>query len=481
MEGFDYSTFLSVFTWRYGSKEMRKIFSELEYRRIWRQIWLYLAEAQSQFGLVSEEELADIKKHSSEVDIAKAHEIEKRIRHDLMAELNVFAEQAKVGGGKLHLGATSMDIEDNADILRIKMALDLILTRTVNVLSSISKKIEEYKNLTCMGWTHLQPAEPTTVGYRLSMYAQDLVMDIRLIEFILGNFVKGKGLKGAVGTSASFANLLRDKEGVKELEHYVMNRLGINSFRITSQTYPRKVDLIVLSGLSSIAQTCSKFALDVRILQSPVFGEWSEPTREEQVGSSTMAFKRNPVTCERICSLARYIESLHNIAFQNASLTILERTLDDSASRRIIIPEAFLACEECLILFNKVIRGLRIYPEMVKKNLEKFGPFASTEAIMMRLVKLGEDRQKIHERIRRISMKAWEEVLKGKENPIVRLLSEDDVIGKRLNKDEIERLVNPYSYIGDAKERVEEFLDKDVRPILEMYKDRIRGEVEQVF
>jgi adenylosuccinate lyase len=470
-ENFDYGTFLSPFTWRYGSEEMRELFSELNYRATWRKIWVALAEAQAKYGIVSRKELADLKSKMGRehVDLKRAHEIEERIGHDLMAEIKAYAEQCPVGGGKIHLGATSADVEDNADALRIKTATEITLGRLGACLKSLQKKILQYKNLPCIGWTHLQPAEPTTLGYRFAVYAQDLVSDVHNLENLLKNFVRGKGIKGAVGTSASYQRLLGGKAKPADLERQVMQQLGLQSYPISTQTYPRKLDYLVLSAIAGVSQSVHKFALDLRHLQSPPCGELSEPIKGAQVGSSAMPFKKNPVTAERMCSLARYVASLPRVAWENAAESILERTLDDSANRRIIIPEGFLAVDECLMLYNHVLRGLGIYPEMVKQNLSKYGPFAMTEAVLMKLVELGEDRQKMHERLREISFQAWGAVMAGKKNPIMQLLEKDDVIGSKLNRKKIGELMNPNKYLGDASTRCEQFSRENIRPVISRY------------
>ena len=354
------------------------------------------------------------------MDIGRAHELERKIRHDLMAELRTFSEQTKSGGGKLHLGATSMDIEDNADVLLFGKALGLILTRLVNCLEATKEKIVRYKGTVCMAWTHLQPAEPTTLGYRFANYAQDLLMDIELLEFVRDAVLKGKGMKGAVGTSASFEKLLGSGKNARKLEGRVMKRARTRLLPSLDADLPRKVDLILMSCLASIAASCHKFGLDLRVLQSPTFGELSEPIEEFQVGSSAMPFKKNPVTAERMCSLARLVSAFPSVAFSNAANSILERTLDDSASRRVAIPEAFLAIDECLSIYERLMSGLKVYPAMIEKNLEKFGPFAGTEAVMMKLVEKGGDRQAIHELMRVQSFIAWDEVMKGKPNPLAR-------------------------------------------------------------
>jgi adenylosuccinate lyase len=465
---FDYSTFLSPFTWRYGSPEMREIFSEINYRKTWRKIWVALAEAQSKYGLVTREELADLKSKMGpeHIDLKRAHEIEREIRHDIMAEIKTYAEQCPTGGGKIHLGATSMDIEDNAEVLRIKAALDIILTRLVNCLDSLSKQVTKFKDLPCIGWTHLQPAEPTTLGYRLAGYAQDLALDVCNVENLLRDFVRGKGIKGAVGTSASFQMLLKGKGKASTLEDHVMKKLGLESFPISTQTYPRKLDYLVLAVLAGIAQSLHKFGVDLRHLQSPAYGELSEPIGKARVGSSAMPFKKNPVSAERMCSLARYISTLPEVAWENAAQTILERTLDDSANRRIVLAESFLALDECLMICDQLARGLVVYPVMMKRNLERYAPFAATEAVLMKLVERGEDRQRMHEKLRELSFKAWEKVMAGEQNPLLDLLKKDQTISSKLSDREIDELLDPTKHLGDAGERCEKFVKTAIKPIL---------------
>jgi adenylosuccinate lyase len=475
---YGYDSFLSPFTWRYGSEEMRKLFSERERRATWRRVWLSLAEAEAGMGLISGRELGGIRKSATEVDIAKAHAIEKKIKHDLMAELRVFADQAKEGGGKLHLGATSMDIEDNADVMIFAKALDLVGGRLASCLDAAAAKVREHKGLVCMGWTHLQPAEPTTMGYRFANYAQDLVTDIKLIEVLRKEFVKGKGVKGAVGTSASYTKLLGSAVKAKRLEEEVMSSLGLGYFDVATQTYPRKLDYLILSALSSVAASCAKFGLDLRVLQSPNFGELSEPIEESQVGSSAMPFKRNPVTAERMCSLARVVSVMPLVAFMNASNNILERTLDDSAARRIAIPEAFLAVDECLAIYERLMRGVRVYPVMIRRNLERYGAFAGTEAVMMELASKGEDRQGVHELIRVKSFKAWDSVMKGEPNPLERLLWEDKAISSKLSRKRLKALLDPSTHTGGAEESCDEFLKSVVTPVLAGRKKAASAKVE---
>jgi adenylosuccinate lyase len=439
---------------------MRGIFSEIRRRKLWRRVWLALARAQAKYGLLSEEELKELEAAAEKIDIKRAEEIEREIGHDLMAELRTYAEQCPKAGGKLHAGATSMDIEDNADVLRFRDAVDLLRKRIISCLSLLAQLIQKYKSLVCMGYTHLQPAEPTTLGYRLCVYAQDLVLDLRLLEFVEENFLRGKGMKGAVGTSAGFMELVGGKAW--ELECEVMKELGIKAYPIATQTYPRKLDFVLLSSLSSLAQSLYKFASDLRHLQ--FMGEVLEPMGKKQVGSSAMPFKRNPVLSERICSLCRYVSVLPQVAWENAAQSLLERTLDDSANRRIILPEAFLAMDECLLLLQKVLSGLEVNTQRISDNLRKFAPFAATEVILMELVKKGYSRQEMHERLRKLSMRAWEEIDKGGENPLPKLLREDPIIGKL---DNLEELLRIERYVGDAEQRAESWLKNELLPLLE--------------
>ncbi|MBI2036109.1 adenylosuccinate lyase [Candidatus Microgenomates bacterium] len=475
MSSFDYTTYLSPFTWRYGSDKMRQIWSEIYKRKLWRRVWVALAKAQHEEGLITKTELDDLVKHQNEIDIERAQKIEKDVRHDLMAEVKTYAQQARVGGGKIHLGATSMDIEDNADTVRLLESLIIIEGKLKNLLLAFSKKIDAYKGLPCIGYTHLQPAEPTTVGYRLAFYAQDLLLDKNLLNFVIGQ-MKGKGMKGAVGTAASYTLLLdRNKETlfsrkfenketlfsrklenketlfsrklenrvkVEEMEKKVMSELKIDAATITNQTAPRKFEFFVSCALSSIAQSLYKFAFDLRLMQSPGFGEWQEPFGAKQVGSSAMPFKKNPWKAEQICSLARLVFNLANIARDNSANMLLERTLDDSANRRVFIPEMFLAVDEILESSTKIIEGLVINEKQIQRNLEKFGPAAATEAILMAAVKEGADRQKMHEILRELSMNT--------STPLTKLLLNDKRIMQFLNISDIKKLLDPKNHIGLA-------------------------------
>jgi len=457
-ETYGYDTFLSPFTWRYGSQEMRRLWSEEHKRRLWRRVWVALAEAEHEAGLISEVELDDLRAHQDQVDVARSHEIEAEIGHDKMAEIRAYAEQCPIGGGKIHLGATSADVEDNADILRIKESLYLVRKRLVGLLEAFATQIERYQNLPAMGYTHLLPAEPTTLGYRLCQYAQDLLVDFQSLDNLMNN-LKAKGLKGAVGTSTSYAQLLKDSGmSPAELEQLVMERLELEAIPVSTQVYPRKQDFLVLTTLASIAQSLHRFAFDLRVLHAAPFGELNEPFGARQVGSSAMPFKRNPVTAEKICSLARYLSTLPKVAWDNAAFSLLERTLDDSANRRVILPEAFLALDEMLIAARRIITGLVVHRENIEHNLSTYGVFAATETLLMELVKAGADRQEMHERIRQHTMAAWEAIQRGEENPLIERLSSDDALVAFLPAERVRELLEAVSFVGDAPARCAEFL-----------------------
>lgn len=431
---------------------MRTIWGEVHKRQLWRKIWVALAEAQSQFGLVTPEQVADLKAHADQIDIERALQIEADIKHDLMAEVKTFAEQCSSGGGIIHLGATSMDIEDNADAVRVRESLDLILAAVRSVLASFAAKIEAYADVPTMAFTHLQPAEPTTIGYRLAQYAQDLLLDLDELSHVRRG-LKGKGFKGAVGTSASYIELLGSAAQCAELETRIMIALNLPAFEAATQTYPRKQDWLVLNALAGLAQTLNKFAFDLRVLQSPPIGEWSEPFGAKQVGSSAMPFKRNPINAEKIDSLARYLAQLPRVAWDDAAFSLLERTLDDSANRRVILPEAFLCADELLMTARKLIEGLKIDRSGVERNFQIYAPFAATERLLMALGKAGADRQIMHEVIREHALAAWAEVSAGRANPLIDALCADRTIGQWLDAATVRALLDARGYVGDAPQR----------------------------
>lgn len=432
---------------------MRQIWSEIHKRRLMRQVWLALATAQHTAGVVSAEQLADLERQVDQIDIKRAQEIERETRHDVMAELLTFAEACPIGGGILHLGATSADITDNVDALRIREATQLIEKRLRLLLKSFAVQIADTAHLPVMAYTHIQPAEPTTLGYRLSSYAQDLLADLKEVQSLIIE-IQGKGFKGAVGTQATFQELLADNGlGPADIEAQAMALLELPYYTIATQTYTRRQDLRAINVLAGIAATLHKFGLDFRLIQSPVIGEWSEPFRQKQVGSSAMPFKRNPILTENICSLARYIASLPAVAWSNVSQTILERTLDDSANRRLFLPEGFLALDEMLIKAAKVVEGMELHEGAMARNLAKFGPFSASERVLSALAMAGADRQEAHEWIRQASQRAWEAVDQGGENPLIDLLAADESIKTYLPAAKIRELMDVSTYTGTAGER----------------------------
>jgi len=441
---------------------MRRIWSEAHKRRLWRQVWVALAEAQAEFGLVTAGQAADLRAHAAEVTIDRSLAIESQIQHDVMAEVKAFAEQCPIGGGIIHLGATSTDIEDNADVLRTRQAIDLVLTGLAALLSLLADQIEARADHACMGYTHLQPAEPTTVGYRLAQYGQDLLVDLSELQRVHQG-LKGKGLKGATGTSASYTQLLagstlageQNADRARELESRVMDRLGLQPFPVATQTYPRKQDWLVLNALAGLAGSLYKIAFDLRFLQSPPLGEWSEPFGQHQVGSSAMPFKRNPVRAENIDSLARMLAALPRVAWDNAAHSLLERTLDDKGNRRLILAEAFLLADELLHNARRLLEGLIVRDRAIARNLAVYGTFAATERLLMELVKTGADRQAMHEVIRQHCVSAWESIEQGLSGAevLVHSLATDAAILAVLPAERVESLLQAGAYVGDAPQR----------------------------
>lgn len=445
---------------------MRDLWSEETKRRMWRRLWLSLARAQSEAGLISEVELADLQTHVDAVDLSAAHKIEEEIGHDLMAELRVYASQATRGGGKLHLGATSMDVEDNVDTARIRAALSMLACAIFELLDALADKIEQYADEPCIGYTHLQAAEPTTLGYRMSLWAQDIAFDYQALT-CLAAWLPAKGMRGAVGTSASYAALLEGSDrSPDDVEAQVLRDFGLRAVPVSGQTYPRRLDYIVIAALAAFAASSAKCALDVRLLASSPFGELGEPFGKKQVGSSAMPFKRNPVLCERVCSLARMIAADAQVAWQNAAENALERTLDDSANRRCILPESFLAADEIAALLRRIVTGLRVDQRRMAHNLNKFGPFAGSEAVLMHAVKAGGDRQQIHEVLREASMRAWDAVARGEPNPLPEILAADPGIGRYIHKEKVAALLDPKRHIGMAAQRARGFANglRGLRP-----------------
>ncbi len=446
MNGYD--NYLSPFSWRYGSREMRQIWSEINKRRLWRKIWVTLAEVQAEFGLISVEQVSDLQTKADQIDMSRALEIEGQIHHDLMAELKTFAESAPLGGKALHLGATSADIEDNADVLRTREALQLILDKLKLLLHSFIDAVDKWADLPVMGFTHLQPAEPTTLGYRLAFYVQDLFWDWDELQRVSQN-LRGKGFKGSVGTGAAYGELI-GVENLAEFETRLAFKLELPFFPVTSQVYPRKQDYRVESAVAGLGSSLHKFAFDMRFLQAPTLGELAEPFAAMQVGSSAMPFKRNPINAEKIDSLARSLAQLPRQAWDNAALSGLERTLDDSANRRSFLPESFLIADELIEVAHRIINGLEVDQAAIGRNLSIYGPFAGSERVLMALSKAGADRQAMHERLRELSLEAWKAIQKGIANPLEALISQEAEFLNYLTEDQLHNLLDAGGYIGDA-------------------------------
>ena len=450
---FTHDTYLSPLTWRYGSEAMRSVWSERHKRLLLRRFWVALAAAQHEAGLVSVEQLADLRAHQEEIDLARAAEIEAEIRHDLMAEIRTYAEQCPVGGGVIHLGATSMDALDNVEVMRLREALALLLDELAWLLRVVKEQIERYASGVCMAFTHLQPAEPTTVGYRLAQYGYDLLVDWGEFQRVYEG-ARGKGLRGAVGTSASYTQLLEDSGWTAQrLEQRVLAQLGLEAHPVSTQIYPRKQDWMVLNALAGLAQSIYRLAYDVRLLQAPTIGEWSEPFGAKQVGSSAMPFKRNPIDAENLDSLARELAALPRIAWDNAAHSHLERTLDDSANRRSLLPEAFLLADELVRRAARLLKGLVVREDVIARNVAAYGVFAATERVLMEAVKAGGDRQELHEVIREHSLRAWDAVRQGQPNPLAATLRAEPALTQWLLPGEITSLLDASDYAGDAPQR----------------------------
>lgn len=445
-----YENYQSPFSWRYASQEMRSLWSEHQKRLLWRKIWVALAKVESEFGLFASDLVEELEAKATEIDVETALEIEAQIHHDLMAELKTFAQRCPTAGGILHLGATSMDIEDNVDALRLRSSLDIILVKLRELLLGFVSQVESTIDIPIIAFTHLQPAEPSLLGYRMAFYAQDLLLDWQQISQVREG-IRGKGFKGAVGTAAAYGDLI----GVDRLDVFearLSQELDLKFFEVTHQTYPRKQDLLVLNSLSGLGATLSKFAFDLRLLQSPPLGELSEPFGKDQVGSSAMPFKRNPIQAEKINSLARQLSTYPQIAWQNAANSLLERTLDDSANRRTILPEAFLITDEILRVSYRIIQGLTVNKAAIKRNLEIYAPFAMTERILMLAGKRGADRQLMHEILRQQAISAWSEVQSGRSNPLIENLTKATELLEWISADEIRQLADLNNYTGFARQ-----------------------------
>ncbi|EYE88204.1 adenylosuccinate lyase [Fervidicella metallireducens AeB] len=461
-----HNTYESPLTKRYASKEMSFLFSDDNKFTLWRKLWIALAEAEKELGLnITQEQIDELKNNVSNINYDVAKEREKQTRHDVMSHVYAYGVQCPKAKGIIHLGATSCYVGDNTDAIIMKDALLLIRIKLLHCINNLKEFSLKYKALPTLAFTHLQPAQLTTVGKRATLWLQDLISDLELLNFCIDN-IKLLGVKGTTGTQASFLELFDgDHEKVKRLDEIVCEKMGFKEkyFYVTGQTYPRKQDMFVLNCLSSIAQSAYKFSNDIRILQS--LKEIEEPFEKNQIGSSAMAYKRNPMRSERISALARYvvINSLNPAI--TASTQWFERTLDDSANKRLSIPESFLAIDGILNLYINITSGLVVYPKIIEKHIYEEIPFMATENILMEAVKRGGDRQELHEKIRIHSMEAARMVKEfGAKNDLIDRICNDKDFG--LAKDEILQVLKPENFIGRCKEQVEDFINKIVDPIL---------------
>lgn len=459
------NTYESPFNTRYASSEMQEIFSPDKKFKTWRKLWIALAEAEKELGLnITDEQIEEMKQFKDDINYSVAEAKEKEVRHDVMAHVHAFGEQCPTARGIIHLGATSCYVGDNTDLIIMHDALELIREKLSVVISKLSEFAIEYRSLPTLGFTHYQPAQLVTVGKRATLWIQDLLIDLNDLEYVLFS-MKLLGSKGTTGTQASFMNLFdNDSEKVKKLDKLIAARMGFDDvYAVSGQTYTRKQDSRVLNILSGIAQSASKFSYDMRLLQS--MKEMEEPFEKNQIGSSAMAYKRNPMRAERIDSLARYviIDALNPAV--TASTQWFERTLDDSANKRISVPEAFLAVDAILNIYINITSGLVVYPKVIEKHVLEELPFMATENIMMEAVKRGGDRQELHERIRVHSMEAGKQVkLYGLKNDLAERIAADPLFG--LSLEEILAVMEPSNYIGRAPEQVTEFIEEHVKPRL---------------
>ncbi len=451
---------------RYASKVMSELFSPRRRIQTWRRLWIFLAEAQRELGLpITPEQIQEMQRAVDDIDWERAAEYERRLRHDVMAHVHAFGDRCPLAKGIIHLGATSCYVTDNADLMLMRDALRLLATRLAAVIDSLASFAAEYRDLPCLGFTHFQPAQPTTVGKRACLWAYDFVLDLRELEHRLSE-LRARGVQGTTGTQASFLALFGgDHEKVRRLNELVCEKMGFRqSYALTGQTYSRKIDAQILAVLAQMAASAHKMATDIRLLAHRK--EIEEPFEKEQVGSSAMAYKRNPMRCERICALARFLASLEANGAATHSIQWLERTLDDSANRRLVLPQAFLTADAIAILCQNVVSGLVVYPEVIARHLREELPFMATENILMAAVAAGGDRQDLHERIRRHSHAAAEVVKRyGKPNDLLARLQDDPAFSAVDFTSELD----PQRFIGRAPQQVDEFIAQYVEPIRKAY------------
>ena len=465
-----YDRYVSPLSERYASKEMQYVFSPDKKFKTWRRLWIALAETEKELGLsITQEQIDELKAHAEDINYEVAKEREKVVRHDVMSHVYAYGQQCPKAKGIIHLGATSCYVGDNTDINVMSEALEIVRKKLINVIAELAKFANNYKNQPTLAFTHFQPAQPTTVGKRATLWMQEFLMDLQDLEYVKST-LKLLGSKGTTGTQASFLELFDgDQEKIDQIDPMIAKKLGFEAcYPVSGQTYSRKVDTRVLNVLAGIEASAHKFSNDIRLLQH--LKEVEEPFEKTQIGSSAMAYKRNPMRSERIASLSRYvmIDAL-NPAITSATQWF-ERTLDDSANKRLSVPEGFLAIDGILDLCLNVVDGLVVYPKVIEKRLMSELPFMATENIMMDAVKAGGDRQELHERIRELSMEAGRNVKeKGLDNNLLDLIAADPAFG--LNEEELKKTMDPAKYVGRAPLQVENFLKKVVYPVLEANKD----------
>ena len=461
----DYSIYNNPLITRYASKEMQRAFSDEKRFKLWRKLWVALAESEMELGLtVTREQVDELKKYAEEIDFELAAQFEREVRHDVMAHVKAYGAYAKKAMPIIHLGATSCFVNCNAEAIMLDDALDLILKKLVNVMDKLKKFALQYKDVPTLGFTHLQPAQLTTVGKRATLWLQDLLMDYENLIHAKES-IRLRGVKGTTGTQASFLELFDgDDEKVKELEQRVVKKLGYEKvYGVTGQTYPRKMDYNILCVLSQIAQSAYKFSNDIRLLQS--MQEIEAPFEKKQIGSAAMAYKRNPMRSERIGALARYVISLPTNSAITASTQWMERTLDDSANRRIVNAQAFLAVDAILNIYMNVAENLVVYEKVIDKHIRAELPFMATENIMMECVKAGGDRQELHERIRELSMEAGRTVkVEGKDNNLLELIKADETFVAV--HDHLDEILDSKKFIGRAPKQTVEFIENEIEPVL---------------
>ncbi|CAA7390125.1 adenylosuccinate lyase [Chryseobacterium fistulae] len=462
---------------RYSSEEMLFNFSHNNKFRTWRKLWIALAEIEKDLGLeITDEQIAELKANVENIDYDKAAEYEKKFRHDVMAHVHTYGDVAPSAKGIIHLGATSAFVGDNTDLIQIRDGLLILKKKLVNVIKNLADFAIQYKDLPTLGFTHFQPAQLTTVGKRATLWLQSLVLDIEELDFFLET-LRFRGVKGTTGTAASFLELFNgDYSKVKHLDKELSKRFGFEKvFGVSGQTYDRKIDAKVVALLGNIAQSAHKFTNDLRLLQN--LKEIEEPFEKNQIGSSAMAYKRNPMRSERIGALAKYVMSLTTSSAMVASTQWFERTLDDSANKRLTIPQAFLAVDAILLIWNNIMNGIVVYPNRINKHIEEELPFMATEYIIMEEVKAGGDRQEIHEVIRVHSMEASKKVKEeGKENDLIERILNDSSL--KLDKSKLKEVLDPKNFIGFAPIQTEEFIKNEVQPIIDQNQDLIGLEAD---